>query len=283
MSFLQKIRCLRCFAFITLICGLSSLPVSAQTAVAVDMDSIKKELLADPLFLSHLHDKLSIDSLNGDVIRKYLLNNPQILLELQDILSANGAEQGRNSTEQAQILKENEQLLYHTPNDIILGNKDADITLLEFFDYNCSYCKHDFPLEKKLVSDNKNIRIIMKDYPILGDDSVQAHFIAQAVKAQSSDKYPLFHEKMMTMQGRATLASALAVAESLGIDKKILEKESGKRETQNAMLQSAQIGYRLGFNYAPVFVLGDKVLGAVNIQNLSNFIAEEQKRLTSGK
>jgi len=249
----------------------------------MDIEAIKKALLDDPLFLSHLHDRISADSINTDIIRQYLLKNPEILVEMQEVLAANANKQAQTSAEQTKILQENQQILYHTANDIILGDKNAPIVFLEFFDYNCGYCKRDFPEEKKLVAAHKNIRIIMKDYPILSDDSARAHLVAQAVKKLAPEKYPAFHEKMMGLKGRATQKTALATARSLGLNIDSLQEQMRNPDTQQAMLESAQIAYRLGLNYAPVFILGTKILGAVNMQDLPQIIAEEEQRLAGGK
>jgi len=253
-------------------------PAYAAPAGEPDMEVIKKALLSDPLFLSHLHDKISADSLNPDIIRQYLLKNPEILLEMQEILAGKADRQAQNAAGQAKILRENQQILYHTANDITLGNKKAPIVLLEFFDYNCGYCKRAFPEEQKLLAARKNVKIIMKDYPILSDDSMQAHLVAQAVKISAPEKYPLFHEKMMTMKARATQKTALAMAQSLGLDTSRLQEQVAKPATQQAMLAGARIAYQLGINYSPAFILGDRVLGAVTAQDLPRIIAEEEQR-----
>ncbi|KAA6204867.1 MAG: DsbA family protein [Candidatus Tokpelaia sp.] len=267
-----------CFSIIS-----PGLVPAAPAEGAMDIEAIKKALLDDPLFLSHLHDRISADSINTDIIRQYLLKNPEILVEMQEVLAANANKQAQTLEEQTKILQENQQILYHTANDIILGDKNAPIVFLEFFDYNCGYCKRDFPEEKKLVAAHKNVRIIMKDYPILSDDSAQAHLVAQAVKKLAPEKYPAFHEKMMGLKGRATQKTALATARSLGLNIDSLQEKMRDPDTQQAMLASAQIAYRLGLNYAPVFILGTKILGAVNMQNLPQIIAEEEQRLAGSK
>lgn len=256
---------------------------AAPAAAAADMELVKKSLLEDPLFLSHLRDKISADSLNPDIIHQYLLKNPGVLAEMQEALAAQANQPAQNAAEQAKLLKDNAQILYHRAGDYVLGDKNAKITVLEFFDYNCGYCKRDFPQEQALVAAHKNVKIIMKDYPILSDDSIQAHLIAQAVRKLAPVKYPAFHEKMMVLQGRATKASALAIARNLGLESQALEAQMHNPDTQEAMLQSAQIAYKLGINYAPLFILGDKVLGAVTVPALTQAVIEAEKAQSAGK
>lgn len=247
---------------------------AAQAAgnTAADMEAVKQALLEDPLFLSHLRDKISSDSINGDMIRDYLLRHPDILVDMQEALAAQSAG-GGGTAQQAKLIAANKQLLYHTPHDIILGDKNAEQAILEFYDYNCGYCKRDFAELQKLIGKYKNVKIIMKDYPILGDDSMQAHLVAHAIKQLSPAQYPLFHEKMMRLPGRATEASALAVAKSLGLKEDIIKAAMHSPAVQESLLASARIAYQLGLGYTPVFISGTKILGAVDIKDLPQMLA----------
>jgi len=260
--------------------GASSLTLAeaqAAGAQSVDMDAVKKSLLDDPLFLSHLRDKISADSMNGDAIHEYLLAHPEVLMEMQDALVAKSSGPVQGNAEQAKLIKDNAKLLYHSEGDIILGNKNAKLILLEFYDYNCGYCKREFPELQKLVAKNKNVKIIMKDYPILGDDSMQAHLIAHAVKKLNPSKYPAFHEKLMTLKGRATEASALAIAKSLGLNEDAVKEAMQTPDVQQDTLASARIAYRLGLNYTPVFISGTQIYGAVDIKSMPKVIDQLEK------
>jgi len=259
-----------------------SRPAQAAEAQSADMDAIKKSLLDDPLFLSHLRDKISSDSISADVIREYLLAHPDILIEMQQALAAQSAQGGTNPA-QAKLLADNKDFLYHTPNDIILGNKNAKAAIVEFFDYNCGYCKRDFAQLQQLLAKNQNVKIIMKDYPILGEDSQWAHMVAHAVKRADPAKYPLFHERMMTMKGRATKASALATAKSIGVPEAALNAAMTDRATVEELTKSYDLAYQMGLSYTPVFISGDKILGAVDIKMLPQMLAEAAKPAPAAK
>lgn len=274
---------LRRLAFTTLLATLS--PCISQSAFAnPTIEEIKKTILDDPLFLSKLRDQLSVESLEDDsirsIIRKYLLENPEIIFEMQEALNIKNAQQiAENQKNQAETIKNSTKNLFYSPDDAVLGNPNGDVTVVEFYDYNCGYCKRSFPGIQALIKTDPELRFVMKDYPILGQDSVQAHLIARAFRKLMPEKYLSLHEKLMTYNGRATEKSVMEIARSLGGDEEKLRTAMQDKALQDPLVNNAEIAYKLGINYTPSYIVGTQVIpGAVTDNDLVAIIKEERKK-----
>jgi len=234
------------------------------------MDGVKQSLLDDMLFLSQLRDRLSATSMDEDnvrtIVRNYLIENPELFLEIQQILrDRQETSQNEMQQEMAGIITRHADFLFHNQDDLVLGNAEGDVTLVEFYDYNCGYCKSSYPGNLALLEKDKNIKFVMKDYPILGEDSAQAHIVAQAFKKLMPEKYPDFHHEMMTRQTRATWESVIEVALSHGADKELLLEQTQEESLQAPLVETAKIAYQLGINFTPAYIVGTEILrGAVD-------------------
>jgi len=261
---------------------LAMAPVAAR-AQNVDIDAIKAALLNDPLFLSHLRDRLSVDTLDDshirNVVRTYLLDNPDMLVEMQQMLMAKNEQSEEQSREEAaRLIAENAAFLFDNEQDLILGNAKGDIKIVEFYDYNCGYCKAAYLETLDLLKKDKNLSLVMKDFPILGEDSARAHLVAQAVKKQAPQHYPSFHHQMMTLPQRANEAIAMDVALSLGIDKSQVQQAMTQEEIQIVLVENAKFAYLLGLNFTPAYIVGSEVVrGAVNNQQMEAVIAGQRE------
>jgi len=220
------------------------------------MDAIKQSLLDDMLFLSQLRDRLSAASMDEDnvrtIVRNYLVENPELFLEIQQLLrDRQEISQNEMQQEVADTITQHADFLFHNQDDLVLGNTAGDVTLVEFYDYNCGYCKSSYPGNLDLLEKDGNIKFVMKDYPILGEDSAQAHIVAQAFKKLMPEKYPAFHHEMMTRQTRATWESAI--------------EQTQEESLQAPLVETAKIAYQLGINFTPAYIVGSEVLrGAVD-------------------
>jgi|GEM_PF-175777 len=259
------------------------LPIGAQ-AQTTDMSSIKADLLNDPLFLSHLRDRLSVDTLDDNhilsIVRAYLLEHPEMLIEMQEVLmSKNEEAQAKSAEESARIIAENASLLFDNKDDNVLGNAQGDVQIIEFYDYNCGYCKAAYQDMLELLETDKNLKIVMKDFPILGEDSGRAHLVAQAFKQQAPQHYPEFHHKMMTLEGRATQDSAMEVALSFGIDKQQLSRAMTQEEIQIPLIDNAKVAHLLGFNFTPAYIVGNEIIrGAIDNNQMLAIIKQQRQR-----
>lgn len=141
------------------------------------------------------------------------------------------------------------------PNAPVLGNPDGDVTMVEFVDYNCPYCKRDQPEITALLAADKNIRLVMREWPILGERSDFAARAALASRAQG--KYPQMHEALMTLRGKVEAGSVLRTAKDLGLDLDKLQADMKAPEVEAHIAASKRLTTVLGFNGTPSFVIGD--------------------------
>jgi len=269
------------------------LPAHAQAqnvdmAQNIDMQEVKAALLNDPLFLSHLRDRLSVDTLDDEhirqLVRAYLLDNPEMLIEMQEVLMArNETEQAQNAQDAARIINDNAAFLFDNEADIILGNEQGDIKIVEFYDYNCGYCKASYLEVLRLLEQDGHLSLVMKDFPILGEDSARAHLVARAVKKLTPQHYPSFHHQMMLLEKRATEESALEVALSFGIDRQQLQQTMTLEEIQIDLIDNAKIAYLLGFNFTPAYIVGEETIrGAVDNEHMATVI-DRQRQAKEGR
>lgn len=244
---------------------LASAPVLAQN---VGVEQLKKEILSDPAFLKQLSQK---------AVRGYLIENPEILLEAQNVLESRMETQMR--AEQGKAIKEESAKIFQAPDDAVFGNPRGDVTIVEFYDYNCGYCKKSFPTMQALLKKDPNLRFVMKDFPILGQDSVDAHRVARAFQVVMPGKYRQFHEAMMLRPGHANAASAIEVALSLGADKDKMTRALADESLLQPFVTNGEVAYKLRINATPAYIIGNQVIsGAVGTDALVKVIEQERKR-----
>lgn len=203
------------------------------------------------------------DALSEDRVKELVLEaireNPEIVLEAVQIIERR--EQERQATAAASVLSENRDLLENDPNAPVLGNPDGDVTVVEFFDYNCPYCRRVKPHIEALLDEDPNVRLVYREWPILGDGSVFAARAALAAREQG--KYEEFHWALMGMQGRAEEASVIQVAQEIGLDIAQLRRDMQAPEIDAHIAASMEMSRLLGFNGTPSFVIGDALVPGV--------------------
>lgn len=208
----------------------------------------------------------------GEFIREYLVAHPEIMLEVQDALEKK--QQDARISQAADGIEANSKAIFSSPNDIVLGNPKGDVTIVEFFDYNCTYCKRALSDMETILSKDKNVRFVLKEFPILGPDSMAAHRVANAVRLVAPDKYPQFHEKLLGGQTRATEATAIAVAKDLGIDEKAIRASMKQAPNDDQIRQTYELANNLGVTGTPFYVVGNEaVFGAVGSDELMGKIS----------
>jgi len=198
-----------------------------------------------------------------DLIRETLLKNPEIIQEAMVELER------RNTVAQAQAQRSavtaEKARLIDPATSVIVGNPQGDVTIVEFMDYNCGFCKRAMEDVRALAKDDPKLKIVIKDFPILGPDSVEASRVALAVRSQlQGQKYFDFHAKLMATKGRINAAKALEVAKESGVDVERARKEMEGPAVRAAIEDTVALGDRLGLTGTPAFILGDEVVfGAV--------------------
>jgi protein-disulfide isomerase len=164
------------------------------------------------------------------VIRNYLIANPEIIRDAINELQRKEDEAARVA--QSKIITDNATTLFDSKNEVVLGNPKGDVTLVEFFDYNCAYCRRAHADMEQLIKDDPNLRVVLKEFPILGDGSVAAAQVAVAVLLTAPDKYADFHNALITEKGQVDGNKALAVAADLGLDPDMLKAKADSEEAK---------------------------------------------------
>ena len=209
------------------------------------------------------------------IIKEYLLNNPEVLVDVQNALEA---KMDRVQNERmAAAMKDNAGELYRSAASPIVNAK-GDVPVIEFFDYNCGYCKKAFPEVAQLIEGDKKIRLILKEFPILAKGSEEASRVALAAKMQG--KYWEFHRAMLENQGQANEASALHVAERLGLDMARLKKDMASPEIKKEIEATHALANKMGIQGTPHFIVGDKIIPGApeNLLELLNKNAAEVRK-----
>ncbi len=232
--------------------------LSAATALALCLPA---SLQAQEL------DEAAVRALVLDTIRE----NPEIIREAIELLREQEVAAQEAAT--AEALQRQIGALHNDPNAEVLGNPDGDITVVEFFDYNCSYCRRVYPSVKELIEGDDNIRVVMREWPILGEES---EFAARAsLAARNQGKYEEFHNAMMANPGRASQATVLSVADDLGMDVEVLMADMQSAIIDAHFETSRQLAQELGVNGTPAFVFEDQLIpGAIELDQMRDLVAE---------
>jgi protein-disulfide isomerase len=208
----------------------------------------------------------------GDLVRDYILEHPEIIQEALVALEAKKKE--AEAAELTQAISGMKDVLYSSTRQAILGDPKAPITLVEFFDYNCGYCKRALADTLAMLEADKDVKIVLKEFPILGPGSVEAARVAVAVNLVAPDKYLGFHKALLGTKGHADEASALDAVAEAGIDVEAVKARMKDPEVANTLEEVYTMANRLGLSGTPTYVIGDEVVfGAVGVDELRTKVA----------
>src|SRR5476649_1475944 len=240
-------------------------------------------LLASALFMLALcgmppaaSEQSFSDGQRGDIeviVRNYLLAHPEVLEEAMAELSKRqtAAEAEKHEASVAQ----NAEAIFKSPRGVVLGNRDGDVTFVEFFDYNCGYCKRAMTDMLDLMKSDSKLKVVLKEFPVLSQSSVEAAQVAVAVRMQdpTGKKYLDFHQKLLGGKGQADKARAMAAAKEAGLDMAKLEKDMASPEVKATLEENFKLAEDMGMNGTPSYVIGKQVvIGAVGVENLKEKI-----------
>jgi protein-disulfide isomerase len=223
----------------------------------------------------------------GNIVRDYLVNNPEVLRDA--MVELDRREKAEQAAVRAKILDDNGMLLA-SPHQAVIGNPNGKVTLVEFFDYNCGYCKRALDDLAKLVKEDPDLRVVLKDFPVLGPGSVEAAQVAAALRNQfTGDKFWAFHQKLLMTRGQVGKAQALAVAKDMGADMGKLDRDMANPDVKTGIQETMQLADGLNLTGTPSWVLGKEVVvGAVGydelkgkIGNVANNVAKCGKAVCS--
>lgn len=206
------------------------------------------------------------------VVKNLLINkDPEIVLNAaKEFQKKQDAENGKKA---AEALGKNKDKLFNSPADPFFGNAKGDVVLVEFFDYNCGYCKKAADPIKKLVEADKNVKVVMKEYPILAESSRVA--ARAALAAQKQKKYTELHNALMENKGALSEDSIMEMAVKAGLDKDKLKKDMESADVSAQIQANADLGREIGAHGTPTFIVGDKVVpGAMELDEMKKLVDE---------
>ena len=206
-------------------------------------------------------------------IRTYLLENPEVLLEAIGVLEDRQAE--AQAVDDADLVAVNAEALFESPHSWVGGNPDGDVTLVEFVDYNCGFCKRAFPEVMDLVESDGEIRLILKEFPILSPDSELASRFAVAVLQTAGDEaYAEAHERLMTLQGPARGPALERIGRDMGLDMEAITAAMDSPEVTAVIEANRALAQRLQINGTPSFVLEDRMIrGFLPVDGMRELVA----------
>ena len=203
------------------------------------------------------------------IVREYLIQHPEVLQEAMAELEKKQAADEALKNQAA--VKDNSDAIFNSPRQVVAGNPQGDVTFVEFFDYNCGYCKRAMTDMFDMIKADPKLKVVLKEFPVLGPGSVEAARVAVAVRMQdkTGKKYMDFHQKLLGGRGQADKARALAAAKDAGLDVARIERDLTSDEVRQTLEESLKLAEKLGLNGTPSYVIGKQVVvGAVGVDTL---------------
>jgi len=243
--------------------------------------AIAAGLLAASLLFGTAAPALAEDALSNEQrkavqeeIRAYILANPEIVLEALQTMQQR--ERQAEAERQKQAIGGLQKALADSPLLPVIGNPDGDVTVVEFFDYNCGYCKSVVDRLANRIEADPKLKVIMVEFPILGEASVYAARVALAAEMQG--KYEDFHFALMRARGRLSVEKIRATAEEVGLDWSKIERDMKAPEVEKTIQRNYELADSLGVSGTPAFVIGDELVpGAIDEDAMARLIAQARR------
>jgi protein-disulfide isomerase len=251
--------------------------VAAGSGTWTGSPAVAEEAMSTPVDTSDFAGKKRTEI--EQIIKEYLLANPEIIRDALNELQRR--QQEAEVAAQTKAITDSKDLLFASAGQVVLGNPNGDVTLVEFFDYNCGYCKRAHADMKKLIADDKNLRIVLKEFPVLGEGSVAAAQVAVRVNMLYPDRYSEFHDKLILSQGQIDGPRALAVVEEMGLDRQKIAAEIDSDAVKATITETYDLANKLSLTGTPSYVTAKEVIvGAVGYDALKKKI-EDARCLTA--
>lgn len=235
------------------------------TAAAFAAPAVAQDLTPD--------QKAAVDA----QIREYLLTNPEIIIEAMEVLEARRVEQ--ESAADARMISQLRDEIINDGYSFVAGNPDGDVTVVEFADYRCGFCKQAHEGIKALIDADPNVRVVIKEFPILGPESTFAARAAMASQEQGGDLYLAFNDAMMTWQGNLSEAAVMSLAGEVGIDVAQLEADMNKPEIASNIQRTYALARQLQISGTPGFVIGGQIVrGFVPVSQLRELVEDAREQ-----
>ncbi|WP_137112089.1 DsbA family protein [Rhodobacter sp. SY28-1] len=238
-----------------LIAGLASLPAFAEEPVAPKMTDAERSAFRDE-------------------VRAYLLENPEVLIEAMDILQAR--EQEAALLRDVQMVSSLNDVIFNNPNDWVGGNPNGDITLVEFMDYRCGYCRQAYAEVAELIKTDGNIRFVVKEFPILGEASlISSQFAIAVLQLHGPEAYDKAHDALMTLRGEPSPESLSRLATDLGLEAQPILERMNSAAVMQVIQDNHELATQMEITGTPAFVLKDMVMrGYAPLDVMRDFVSD---------
>lgn len=273
-----------------LLCGaivIGLAPFAPQAGRAQDLRGQIESIVQD--YLTKHPDEV------GQLAKDYFVRHPEAFTQIfTELLKHRGARtastvsaspaSGSPPIDRKTVIASNAKLLFTSQRQVNLGNPQGNVTLVEFFDYNCGFCKRTLPDMLALLKDDPKLKVVLKEFPILGPGSVEAARVAVAVRMQdpSGQKYLAFHRELLGSPGPTSKEKALAAAKNQGLDMERLKKDMTGPEAAATLAEDMKLAQDLGIHGTPSFVIGNSVVvGAVGLSALQADVAMARGNATN--
>ena len=211
-----------------------------------------------------------------DEVRSYLLENPEILVEAMEILKAREADAELQND--LFLVQNNAAALFSSPTDWVGGNPDGDITIVEFMDYRCSYCRKAHAEISELIKSDGNIRFVLKEFPILGEESdLASRFAIAVLQIGGNSAYLAAHDALMTLRADVSAESLQQLAVNLGLDAAAISARMQSDEVLAVIAANRALGDIMKINGTPTFIVDQTMLrGYVPLDGMRQIVADER-------
>ena len=212
----------------------------------------------------------------GAQVREYLLAHPEVLVDAMNALQAR--QDAAAAQQDQQLLVTYKTELFADPNSYVGGNPDGDITIVEFTDYRCTYCRKAFADVEELVKSDGNIRFVVKEYPILGEESVvSTRFAVAVLKLHGGDAYKAAHDGLIALRGAPDAETLARLAVALGLDPAPILTRMTAPEVDAVIIANQDLGQKMQITGTPTFVVGGQMLrGYVPLEQMQQIVASER-------
>ena len=238
-----------------LIVGLASLPAFAEEPLAPKMTEAERAAFRDE-------------------VRAYLLENPEVLIEAMDVLQAR--EEDAATLRDVQMVSSLNDVIFSNPNDWVGGNPNGDITLVEFMDYRCGYCRQAYAEIEELIKSDGNIRFVVKEFPILGEASlISSQFAIAVLQLHGPEAYGKVHDALMTLRGEPSPETLSRLATDLGLEAKPILDRMNTPPVMKVIQENQELATQMEITGTPAFVLKDMVMrGYAPLDVMRDFVDE---------
>lgn len=209
-----------------------------------------------------------------NIVREFIINNPEVILD--SVEAYGNAQQASRNEDRQKAVEEHLDWLEKNDSLPVAGNPNGDVTIVEFFDYNCGYCKKALSDVMTIIEEDKNVRLVFVEMPILGRTSEVAARWAMAARAQ--DRYLEFHIALMKHNGPISESALVTIAENVGLDVEQMRKDADSAEVTAMIDEKTQKAAQIGISGTPAFVIGGQLYGGyIGLEAMKQAVAEARK------